>query len=124
MKRLIVLALILCWAGCNLANLSDPDSAESKKAQDVLNAAEGASPLVPSPAKEGLLIAIAAAGGILAAFQKKQKDRCGTTTAQIVQGFGDAVTAGAIVMTKDLKTIMDSAQDTVTRKEVDKLQGK
>ena len=134
MKKLLTVSLImltLALVGCDLANLGDPNSAESRSAREALTAAENTAPLVPSPAKELLLGTVAALGTILTAIQTKRKKvsdtaktRAEVTTEQIVRGIDTAIKDGVIVASQSFSDAMNAAQDSTTRDVVDKIQGK
>ena len=128
MKKMIVVLFLISLAGCDLSN---PDSKAQKIAQDAnqaLNVAEDVITVVPipSPLKETLLALVAVAGAAVGAIQSQKKKRADTTTEQIVMGIGDAIKAGAITDGKESEftKAMNASQDTVTRKTVDKIQGK
>jgi len=127
MKKLMCVAAILVFlVGCDVTN---PDSKAQKIAQDVNEAAQVASDVldvvpVPSPLRETLLGVVALVGAAAGAVQSVRKKRSDSTLSQVVRGVDDAIKAGAITPSKEFSASMNGAQDSVTRKVVDKLQGK
>ncbi len=124
MKKVIVLVMILSWAGCNV---TEPDSEIQRIAQDANQAIQISNDVldvvpVPSPLKETLLGVLAIAGAAVGAIQGMKKKRADVTVGQIVRGIDDAVKSGAIVKTKEFTAAMNASQDSTTRKAVDDLQ--